>query len=79
MLFGLSVNTCTRKTAGLSKPAPGFKDVPDAYPVTPILAEASGIADSKINPGYLWVEEDSGNPPLVTLLSHQGKILKTVS
>jgi hypothetical protein len=52
--------------------------VPAVYPVTPILAEASGIADSKINPGYLWVEEDSGNPPLVTLLGHQGKVLKTI-
>ena len=38
------------------------------------IPEASGIADSKANPGYLWVEEDSGNPSQLYLLGHDGKI-----
>jgi hypothetical protein len=27
------------------------------------LTDISGIASSKTNPGYLWVHEDSGEPP----------------
>lgn len=37
------------------------------------LKEVSGMADSKRNPGVLWVEEDSGNPPMIYPLSHDGK------
>ncbi|HWK07543.1 MAG TPA: hypothetical protein VNS58_28120 [Puia sp.] len=55
---------------------------PDEYSETPqsitltggSIREASGIADSKANPGYLWVEEDSGNPSQLYLLGHDGKI-----
>ena len=42
------------------------------------IEEASGIADSRINQGYLWVEEDSGNPSQLHLVSHQGKVKKTI-
>ncbi|OQP54353.1 hypothetical protein A4H97_23005 [Niastella yeongjuensis] len=58
---------------------PGFANTPQEYPVNdPTLIEASGIADSKANPGYLWVEQDSGNPPDLTLLQHNGTVLKTI-
>jgi len=43
-----------------------------------MIDEASGIADSKINTGYLWVEQDSGNPPLIYLLKHDGTITDSV-
>jgi hypothetical protein len=43
-----------------------FDSIPSAVIVTPTISEASGIADSKRNPGYLWVHEDSGNPPQLT-------------
>jgi len=57
----------------------GFASKPQAYPVSDVkLIEASGIADSKANPGYLWVEQDSGNPPDLTLLQHNGRVLKSV-
>ncbi len=57
----------------------GFASTPQAWPVSdPALNEASGIADSKANPGYLWVEQDSGNPPDLTLLQHNGTVLKPV-
>lgn len=42
------------------------------------IEEASGIADSKINQGYIWVEEDSGNPTRIFLVSHEGKVKKSV-
>ncbi len=39
------------------------------------LIEASGLAPSKQNPGYLWTEEDSGNPNQIQLLDGTGKIV----
>ncbi len=42
------------------------------------ITEASGIADSKANPGFLWVEEDSGNPADLILLGHDGNISKII-
>ncbi|RYG33033.1 MAG: PE-PGRS family protein, partial [Chitinophagaceae bacterium] len=43
------------------------------------IDEASGIADSKLNPGYLWVHEDGGRPNEISLLSHSGSFLKKIS
>jgi hypothetical protein len=60
-------------------PETGFSTTPQEYLVSdPELIEASGIADSKANPGYLWVEQDSGNPPEIALLQHNGKLLKNI-
>src|SRR4051812_8299638 len=57
----------------------GFASTPQAYPISEVkLIEASGIADSKANPGYLWVEQDSGNPPDLPLLQHNGTVLKSI-
>jgi hypothetical protein len=57
----------------------GFLINPQVYDVSrPSLTEASGIADSKANPGYLWVQEDSGNPPDIELLQHTGTWLKRI-
>lgn len=61
-----------------AKAVPGFASVPFKVEVNPMVAEASGIADSKINPGYLWVEEDSGNPPELSLVNHTGSLYKKV-
>ena len=44
-----------------------------------MIDEASGIADSKANPGYLWVEQDSGNPNDIALLSQTGQLLKKIN
>ena len=43
-----------------------------------MLNEISGIADSKINPGYIWGEEDSGNPNQIYLIHHNGTVAKTI-
>jgi len=55
-----------------------FDSIPAVKPVVPIINEASGIADSKANAGFLWVEEDSGNPTELYLLGYDGKVLKKV-
>ena len=57
----------------------GYVDTPQEFTVNLLtLNEASGIADSKANPGYLWVEQDSGNPPDLALLQHNGVYLKSI-
>lgn len=57
---------------------PLFDSIPAVVPVQPIINEASGIADSKAAAGFLWVEEDSGNPTQLYLLGHDGKVKKAV-
>jgi hypothetical protein len=75
LLISLS---CQKKHAKNTEPG-GFEALPIAKPLTPsILDEASGIADSKANPGYLWVEQDSGNPNDIALLSQDGILLKKI-
>src|SRR5687767_191387 len=57
----------------------GFYITPLEFAISnPKLNEASGIADSKANAGYLWVEQDSGNPPNIDLLQHNGTWLKSI-
>lgn len=75
VMAGLSA--CKQDTSGGQKA--NFTATPQAYPVSnAALNEASGIADSKANPGYLWVEQDSGNPPDIGLLQHNGNFLKNI-
>ena len=57
----------------------GFDTTPQEFAVSsPLIIEASGITDSKTNPGYLWVEQDSGNPPSIYLVQHNGTVLKSI-
>ncbi|QIP12482.1 hypothetical protein G8759_07515 [Spirosoma aureum] len=39
------------------------------------LLETSGLVASRRNPGYLWAEEDSGNPNEIQLLNQSGKVV----
>jgi hypothetical protein len=55
-----------------------FEATPAASPLTNLIGEASGIADSRMNAGYCWVQEDSGNPPQLFLLSHDGNTIKKI-
>lgn len=55
-----------------------YDTIPTSRMVVPIINEASGIADSKKNPGMIWVEEDSGNPTQLFLLGHDGAVKKSV-
>lgn len=55
-----------------------FDSIPIVTPVKPVIREASGIADSRKNKGFLWVQEDSGNPAQLYLLGHDGTVAKTI-
>jgi hypothetical protein len=56
-----------------------FADTPVSVPIkSGIIDEASGIADSRANPGFLWVEQDSGNSPELALLAYNGTVAKKI-
>ena len=64
----------------ITDPVVSFADVPLSKSIVPgQLDEASGIADSKANSGYLWVEQDGGNPNDITLLSYAGTVFKKIN
>ena len=67
-------------------PDPSRYDTPDAPFTAPIalgevtderLAEVSGLAASRKNPGTLWVHNDSGNETELYLINTQGELLAT--
>jgi hypothetical protein len=43
-----------------------------------IIDEASGLADSYANPGFLWVNEDSQRPTAIHLLERNGQYRKKI-
>jgi hypothetical protein len=50
-----------------------------SYPVAQgNVDEASGMADSRANQGYLWIHQDSDTPSDLALLSHTGVFLKKI-
>jgi hypothetical protein len=69
--------TCNKAPADLDTSP--FKAEPASVLLTPPLLEVSGIADSRENPGFLWVQEDSGNPSRISLVSHGGEVVKHVA
>lgn len=57
-----------------------FSSEPTATPVTPgQIDEASGMADSRTQPGNLWIEQDSGSPAEMALLGYDGKVKGKIS
>ena len=57
-----------------------FASEPTSAAVAPgQIDEASGMADSRSQPGNLWIEQDSGNPADLTLLGYDGKVKGTIS
>lgn len=55
-----------------------YADTPQSFALSTPIREASGIAASIRNPGYLWTEEDSNNPPQVYLLKKDATAFSTV-
>lgn len=77
--FILLVFGCCTKSANNAANERPFADTPLSVIIkSGQVDEASGIADSKSHPGFLWVEQDSGNPTDLFLLSYSGSILKKV-
>jgi hypothetical protein len=73
--------TCQKEVlpAEQNNPAkPMFDSLPAAAALNPIINEASGIADSKKNTGFLWAQEDGGNPTQLYLLKHDGTVQKKI-
>lgn len=68
---------CTKKSA-FSPAELLFDPIPETHQLNPILKEVSGIADSKRNPGYLWGEQDGGNPTQLALINYDGTVTKQI-
>ena len=77
-VLGMAALAYCKKDGPPGQPVPLFDSIPVVKPLIPSIAEISGIADSKINPGYIWGEEDSGNPPRLFLVGHGGQVAKSV-
>jgi hypothetical protein len=72
--------TACQKDNSTATPAAIFDSIPISKPLIPgIIDEASGIADSKANPGYIWTEQDSGNPNDIFLLSYDASVSKKIN
>src|SRR5258705_4614338 len=79
LILLLFVSSGCHKEGVQNDDAPKFSAVPLAKSIHPgIIDEASGIAESKTNAGYLWVEQDSGNPNEIFLLSYNGDVSKKI-
>lgn len=75
----ITLACCQREVTAAAEPEkPLFDSIPSVVTVTPIINEASGIADSRRNPGFLWAQEDGGNPTQLYLLSHAGTVQKEI-
>ncbi len=56
-----------------------FESIPVQTSISPgLIDEVSGITDSKLNIGALWIEEDGGNPAQLQLLQYNGNLLKKI-
>jgi len=74
----MQIAACQKKVNASPNKTDSFNSLPAKFEVNPMIAEASGIADSRKNPGYLWVEEDSGNSPELSLVNHTGSFYKKI-
>lgn len=75
----LTLACCQREVMSAPEPdKPLFDSIPSVVTVTPMINETSGIADSRKNPGFLWVQEDGGNPTQLYLLNRAGIVQKKI-
>ena len=79
ILFSLlTAVSCKLDVPNVSKAE--FAAEPTVAPVAPgQIDEASGMADSRSQPGNLWIEQDSGNPAELALLGYDGKLKGKIS
>jgi hypothetical protein len=72
----ISVGSCSKKVPPAAD-GQVFVKVPASRQVKAgMVDEASGIAASKHHPGFLWVQQDSGNPPELSLINSDGELIK---
>lgn len=72
------IASCTQEPVVQQTPRSIFDSIPIAKPLTPLVAEISGIAASSTVPQHLWGHEDSGNPPQLYLIKTDGTVIKTL-
>lgn len=77
-LLVLGLTSCDKLKDLPFSESSGFASFPSEKQVKPLIEEASGIADSKLNAGNLWVHEDSGKPNQLYAVSHEGRIAKKI-
>lgn len=73
-LFVCILFSCKRSSADGSGLV--FDSIPQVRLLQPQLNEVSGMADSKLHDGYIWLQEDSGNPQQLHLYKHDGTLYK---
>lgn len=78
ILLGLLVTaSCKLELAGGDAQ---FSSTPTAASVAQgSIDEASGMADSRSQPGNVWIEQDSGSPAELALLGYDGKVKGKIS
>jgi hypothetical protein len=72
----LLLNACDISLVPVAPDAPSATFMPsiDLGDVeNPGLSEASGLAASRVNPGYFWSHNDSGNPNMLYYFDEKGK------
>lgn len=73
LVFSLAIISCKLAAPGVFDAQ--FASDPAAAPVAAgQVDEASGMADSRSQPGNVWVAEDGGNPTALALLGHDGVV-----
>lgn len=69
----LTMISCKLDVPGVDKTQ--FAATPTSAPVQAgLIDEASGMVDSRSQPGNVWVNQDSGSPTELALLGHDGKL-----
>lgn len=78
-LIGLLVlNSCKLSLPGVA--IAQFSSDPTANAVSPgQIDEASGMADSRSQPGNVWIQQDSGSPAELALLGYDGTMKGKIS
>ncbi|WP_420151064.1 PE-PGRS family protein [Spirosoma sp.] len=78
LLIGLLVTTSCK--LDIANGDAQFASDPTIAPVAAgQIDEASGIADSRSQPGNLWIEQDSGSPAELALLGYDGQVKGKIS
>ena len=78
----ISFKSCIKTLEASESPLPIFTKTFDSVPIIKKINfpihETSGIADSKLNPGFLWAQEDSDTPTQLYLINHNGNLAKKI-
>ena len=78
LVFSLALISCKLTVPGVYEAQ--FSSDPTTAPVAPgQIDEASGMADSRSQPGNVWIEQDSGSPAELALLGYDGVLKGKIS